>query len=137
MSIVTYKANKLTPVKDKILVKNMVFTDRITTGGILLPSDDRKATGIRPRWAEVYAIGPDQKDVSVGEWILVSHGRWTRGMKFDVAGEEMIIQLVDNNDILLVSKDAQNDETFTTAVVGDNNQHRMTGSMHHHAGDIF
>jgi co-chaperonin GroES (HSP10) len=81
----------------------MEFSERFTSGGILIPSDDMKAEGVRPRWAQVFAVGPEQEDVAVGEYVLVKHGRWTRGVTIDVDGEEMVLRMIDNNDILLVS----------------------------------
>jgi len=96
----------------------MNFKERFSQGGIMLPGDDRTSSGIRPRWAEVIAVGPEQNDIKVGEWVLVAHGRWTRGVKFDVNGEEMIVQMIDNNDILLVSDEPRVDETMSNAVSG-------------------
>jgi hypothetical protein len=37
--------------------------------------------GIVPRWARVYSVGPEQEDIKVGQYVLVSHGRWTRGIE--------------------------------------------------------
>ena len=35
-----------------------------------------------PRWGRVYAKGPKMMTTTpVREWILVEHGRWTRGCK--------------------------------------------------------
>ena len=69
--------------------------------------------GIRARWAKVYAIGPKQEDVKVGDWILTDHGRWTRGFKMDDDnGEEKTIRRVDNKDVLLVSDELPDDKTI-------------------------
>lgn len=129
-SIVTYKAKGLKPIKDHVLVRNMEFNERLSKGGIILPSDDKKAEGIRPRWAEVYAIGPDQKDVKVGQWVLVAHGRWTRGLKMEVGEEELTLRRVDVNDIMLVSDEPQVDETFSTAMSAHSDLNRIHGSLH-------
>ena len=77
---------KVTPIGDKILVSNMDFGMEKTASGIYVPSDDGKTQGIRPRWGRVWAVGPDQKDVRVGEWILIEHGRWTR--KYEIEQED-------------------------------------------------
>ena len=80
---------------------------------MLFRSDDMKSTGIRPRWAQVYAIGPEQKDISIGQWICVAHGRWTRGVKIEEpSGNELTIRRVDNNDVLLVSDEQPQDDTL-------------------------
>ena len=137
MSSVTYKAKGLKAVKARIVVKGMEFHERFTEGGILIPGDDTKAQGIRPRWAEVIAVGPDQHDVKVGEWVLVEHGRWTRGLKVDLDGDEETIRMIDENDILLVSDEPQKDETWGNAVVGNDDTHKIHGSLHNTGVDDF
>lgn len=116
-----YLKNKITslrPLKDAVLVSDMNFEFRVTTSGIILPSDDAKNSGIRPRWGKVYAIGPTQKDVTVGQWILVDHGRWTRGVNIeDKDGNFITIRKVDNKDILLVSDEQVFDDTMGDKVV--------------------
>ena len=94
----------------------MQFDERISHGGIILPNDDMKSSGIRPRWARVYAIGPEQKDIQIGQYILISHGRWTRGIKIDDGDGEKTIRKVDNNDILLISDEPVNDNTMSDKV---------------------
>lgn len=107
----------LRPLKDTVLVTEMNFEFRVTSAGIILPSDDAKNSGIRPRWAKVYAVGPDQKDVEIGQWILVDHGRWTRGIDVTVDGVKHTIRKVDNKDILLVSDVQVIDDTMGEKVV--------------------
>ena len=51
-----------------------------SSGGILLPNDDATQDGIRPRWMQVAAVGPEVRDVMEGQWVMVEHGRWTHGM---------------------------------------------------------
>ncbi len=130
MSLITYKATGLKAVKDHVLVKGMEFNERITTGGIIVPSDDGNSAGIRPRWAEVIAVGPKQKDIKVGEFVLVAHGRWTRGLKMVVDGKDIDLRRVDANDIMLISEEPMDDETWSSAVMPDNNINRIEGSMH-------
>lgn len=125
-----YHAKKLTPLNSRILVKGMEFHERLTRGGILLPGDDKTTAGIRPRWAEVVAVGPDQCDVEVGEYVLVEHGRWTRGIQISVAEEDMVLRMIDENSILLVSTVPQIDETSTSAVEARVDRERTEGSLH-------
>jgi len=126
----TYKANKLIPTGNRILVADMTFGERLTRGGIIVPGDDTKSEGIRPRWARVFAIGPKQLDVKVNEYVLVSHGRWTRGIDMEVSGEEVTVRMIDNDDILLVSDEEMNDDTFTTAMTTVSDVNRIQGSLH-------
>jgi co-chaperonin GroES (HSP10) len=90
------------PLDKKVLVCDMEFGMEKSAGGIVLPSDDGKSTGIHPRWAKVYAVGPNQQEVKVGEWILLEHGRWSRGINYRTPeGDDIVIRLADNNAILM------------------------------------
>lgn len=106
------------PLGDKIMITDMEFGSEKTKGGIILHSDDGKSTGIHPRWARVFAVGPDQHDVKVGEWILLEHGRWTRGHEYETdTGEKIAIRLADNKAILL-SADERPTDIQRASVVG-------------------
>lgn len=106
-------AGKIIPLNDNILVSDMNFDERKTAGGIVLLSDDGKSEGVRHRWGKVWAIGPNQQDVKIGDWILVEHGRWTRGITFvDENGEEKVIRRIDVNAILMVSDEDPGDNTY-------------------------
>ena len=111
------KAN-FKPIGSHVIVCDMSFDVRITNGGILLPNDDMKSAGFRPRWGKIYAVGPDQKDPELveGKWIMISHGRWTRGVDIEDEEGEKTIRRVDINDILLVSDEYVNDMTFSDKV---------------------
>ena len=95
--------NDIIPLKKRVLVSNMHFGETKTAGGLIIPDDDGKAGGVHPRWAKVYAIGKDQDDVEVGEWVMVAHGRWSRAFKVAKNGIELEVRMIDENDILLVS----------------------------------
>lgn len=121
MTKLAYQAHKiarseLKPLNDAVIVSDMVFDERITTGGIIILNDNGKGTGIRPRWAQVYAVGPDQHEVQVGQWICVAHGRWTRGIDIEDESGEHTLRRVDPKDIMLVSDEQPQDETFSDAV---------------------
>jgi co-chaperonin GroES (HSP10) len=110
MNVVT---GKIIPIRDNILVTDMNFDVRVSKGGVVLPSDDGKSEGVRHRWARVWAVGPQQKDVVVGEWILLEHGRWTRGITVvDENGDEVVIRRADINAILMVTDEDPGDNTF-------------------------
>lgn len=108
------KVDKLTFFKDHIIVSEMHFDERISKGGIILMDDDKKSSGIRPRWAKIYGLGPDQDDpqLEIGKWILISHGRWTRGITVETPSGKQTLRKVDPNDILLVSDEPMEDETM-------------------------
>ena len=107
-----HKVKSISPMNDTVIVHGMTFDQRITNGGIVLLNDDMKSAGIRPRWAQVYAVGPTQTDIKVGQYILISHGRWTRGVKIEDEDGEKTIRRVDPNDILLISDEPMQDETI-------------------------
>lgn len=101
---------------NSVIVSDMVFDERITNGGIVLLNDNGTTKGIRPRWAQVYAVGPAQKDVEVGQWVLVAHGRWTRGLDIEDETGKKTLRRVDPDDILLTSDEFMADETFSSAI---------------------
>ena len=97
--------NDIKPLKKRVLVSDMHFGERKSKGGIIMMDDDGSEGGIHPRWGKVYAIGDQQEDVKVGEWVMVSHGRWSRGFKIKKKGVELEVRMIDENDILLVSEE--------------------------------
>ena len=112
--------SQLKALNDNVLVADMEFDTRITQGGIIIPNDNGTSLGSRPRWGRVYAVGPKQTDVVVGQWIMVAHGRWTRGIDIDdgSADHKVTIRKIDPKDILLVSDDPERplNETHSDAV---------------------
>jgi co-chaperonin GroES (HSP10) len=104
---------KIIPIKDGVIVTDMNFDEQKTASGIIIRSDDGKSEGVKPRWGKVWAIGKDQKDVKVGEWILVEHGRWTRSITVeDENGDEIIIRRVETKSILASADEKPNDISF-------------------------
>ena len=95
---------------DKIMVCDMNFGEEVTSSGIVLQSDNAKREGVHPRWARVWGVGPEQTDVKVGDWILVEHGRWTRGVTVvEQDGTETVIRRIDPNAILMVTDEDPGD----------------------------
>ena len=108
---------EIKPLRDSVIVADMDFSGRQLQSGVILLGDDGKTDGIRPRWARVYRVGPEQQDVSVGQWVLVEHGRWSRGLKIIKDGEEIIIRRADPNAIIFVSDtEPEHIDTISTAV---------------------
>jgi co-chaperonin GroES (HSP10) len=113
-----HKINKhqLRALHDHVIVSEMTFDQRITQGGLILLNDNGTTLGIRPRWGQVYAVGPEQTDVQVGQWICVAHGRWTRGLDIEDESGLRTIRRIDPEDILLISDTQPQDDTMSTAV---------------------
>jgi co-chaperonin GroES (HSP10) len=107
-----HKVNKVIPLHDSVIVSEMNFEERRTSSGIVIVSDDGKNSGIRPRWGKVYAIGAEQTDVHIGQYVLVAHGRWTRGIKIEDEHGVHVIRRIDTNDILAVSDEPVVDDTM-------------------------
>lgn len=109
---------KLRPLHDKVLVTDMNFGEGKTKSGIILTSDDGKSSGLHPRWCRVLFVGDEQKDIKEGQWLLMQHGRWSRGIKYEQEnGDELIIRMIDLEGVLLVS-DEQPDEDDERVKVG-------------------
>jgi co-chaperonin GroES (HSP10) len=115
-----HKIKSLHPLKNHVIVRDMNFEGRKLSSGIVLLNDDGKTDGIRPRWAKVYAVGPEQTDISVDQWILIEHGRWTRGLKVEIDNEEFVIRRVDPACIIGVQDEEPDvDETISTSVYAE------------------
>lgn len=91
-------------IGNRVLVTDMYFGDQTTASGLIIRSDDGTTRGVYPRWGKVYSKGPENKDdYKEGDWILVEHGRWTRGIDMDIAGEEFTLRMVEAESILAYS----------------------------------
>jgi co-chaperonin GroES (HSP10) len=99
------------PIHDSVLIHNMHFGEQTSSGGLIILGDDGKDRGIYPRWGQVYAKGPtNTEDYQVGDWILIEHGRWTRGIDIGPSEEEKTtIRMVDKECILMWSTEKPND----------------------------
>ena len=116
----------ITPLKKRVLVSDMHFGETKTKGGIILTDDDGSESGIHPRWGKVYAIGDQQEDVTVGQWVMVSHGRWSRGFKVKKEGVELEVRMIDENDILLVSDEEPEQNRTKAGYVNTGGMSQMT-----------
>jgi len=107
----TIKTDKVRAVGNRVLVTDMHFGEQTTKSGLIISSDDGKTRGIYPRWARVYAVGPtNNEDYTIGEWVLIEHGRWTRGVKLDVKDQgEIEVRMVEAESILAYSQEKPDD----------------------------
>jgi co-chaperonin GroES (HSP10) len=112
------KRQQIKALHSHVIVSEMSFDTRITQSGLILMNDNGTTLGIRPRWGRVYAVGPQQKDVRVGQWVCVAHGRWTRGLDVEDESGKLTIRRIDPEDILLISdsEEMPADNTMSTAV---------------------
>jgi co-chaperonin GroES (HSP10) len=110
--------HQLKALHDHVIVSDMSFDQRITQSGLILLNDNGTTLGIRPRWGQVYAIGPKQKEIKLGQWVCVAHGRWTRGLDIEDENGKRTIRRIDPADILLISDSDQmpQDDTMSEAV---------------------
>lgn len=96
-------------IKQDVLAYNMDLGEQVTKTGIVIQSDDGKSHGIKPRWCQVYKVGPEQDDVKPGQWILVEHGRWTRKIKIDDGESIKEVQKIEVKSIMAVADERPND----------------------------
>ena len=104
----------------------MHFGETKTKGGIILMDDDGTTGGVHPRWAKVYAVGNQQEDVKVGQWLMIAHGRWSRAFKVAKEGVELEVRMIDENDILLVSDTEPEFNTKQAGYVNTGGMQQMT-----------
>jgi len=98
------------PLSKDLLVINMDLGEMKTAGGIVIQSDDGKAHGVKPRWAQVYKVGEQcDLDVKEGQWVLIEHGRWTRKIKIDDGQGEKEFQKVEVKSVIAVTNERPND----------------------------
>ena len=96
---------KIKPLRDVVFIQDMNFDSQTTNAGIFIPKDDGRVSGIHPRWGKVWATGPEQTELKIGEWVLVEHGRWTRTVEVEQDdGTVLEVRMVDNNAIMAVSE---------------------------------
>jgi len=115
---------KIRPIHADVLVTNMHFGETKTAGGIIIQSDDAKAHGVKPRWAQVYAKGSENTDpYNVGDWILIEHGRWTRKIDIeDEQGKKIDLQKVEVESIIAWQNEAPSDLAYFGKEYSDGSQ---------------
>jgi len=104
------KKVKVRALPKDILVIGMDMGDQTTASGLIIQSDDGKAHGVKPRWAQVYKVGSDCGiNVKEGQWVLIEHGRWTRKIKIDDGEGEKEFQKVEVKSIVAVADEKPKD----------------------------
>ena len=101
---------KIVPLHDKVFISDMEFGEQKTASGIYIPSANGKSEGISPRWGRVWAVGPDQTDVKVGDWVLMEHGRWSRAAEYENEdGSITKLQKADVNAMMMIADEKPSD----------------------------
>ena len=91
----------LRAIGNRVLVTDMYFGEQVTESGIIISSDDGKTRGVYPRWGRVYRKGPlVDEPYDIGDWILVEHGRWTRGINLVDGDEEFEVRMIETESVL-------------------------------------
>ena len=105
------------PIRNRVIVTDMEFGEQVTQGGIIVSSDDGKDRGIKPRWGRVVAKGNENNDpYEIGNWILVEHGRWTRGYEVETdGGSTETMRTVEAESILAWQEDTPEDVVYGNA----------------------
>ena len=101
-----YTEMDLDPIADHILVEDIESEDERVHNNIIRLSERGETRGVRPRWARVYLVGPEQEDVKVDEWILIEHGKWTRGIKLN---NGKVVRKVDPGGLMLAADERPED----------------------------
>jgi co-chaperonin GroES (HSP10) len=100
----------LTPINDRVIVSNMYFGEQKLKSGLIISDDNGSTRGIYPRWGQVHAKGPNNDSAyQIGDWVLIEHGRWTRGVKIDEGTGELELRMVDAECILAMSNEKPDD----------------------------
>lgn len=105
---------KVKALKNKVLVTDLERGARVVRG-IIIPDDNGKSEGIRPRWGKVYSVGEDVTEITPGQWVLVENGRWTRMLKVrDEDGTEIQMWGIEwPQSVMLVSDEEPKAEIFS------------------------
>lgn len=118
---------KLSPIGNRVIVENMYFGEQKTQAGLIITNDDGNVRGIYPRWGQVYAKGPNNNDpYDIGDWILIEHGRWTRGVKIDDGSGEKDLRMIETESILGWSKNKPEDVFYGKSSTADFTPDKIT-----------
>jgi co-chaperonin GroES (HSP10) len=113
---------KVVPIRDHVLVSDMEFGEQVTASGIVIKSDNGKSAGVKPRWGRVWAIGPEQTEVKVGEWIMIEHGRWTRTIEVEQEdGSILELRRVETAAIMMSADERPGDVDIRTTIGAGSN----------------
>lgn len=100
----------IVPLPNRVLAELMGLEARVTSGGIIIQSENGKDRGIRPRWAKIRLVGEGIDWCTPGQYVLVAHGRWSRQFECEHEGEKLKLVHLDNNECLIVTDELPDDD---------------------------
>jgi len=73
---------------DTLYIEKIEYGERTLKNGFIIPTEtmDHFGNFVRPRWAKVLYKADNIKNVNVGDYILLSHGRWSTGINCVING---------------------------------------------------
>lgn len=82
--------NNLECFKNTLFVEELEHGEKKTDWGFIIPEEkmDFEGNFIHPRWAKVLYKADNLKDIDVGDWVLISYGRWSSSILATIHGEE-------------------------------------------------
>jgi hypothetical protein len=99
------------PLRDNVFVTDLESGPTLTKSGLLIPDDNMTDRGIHARWGRVWAVGPEITDISPGNWLLISHGRWTTGIEMTLEHERQTVWRIEYPDaVMLVAEEDPRNE---------------------------
>ena len=114
-NLVSIHAEDIRAVGNRVIVSDMHFVEQKTRGGIIIRDDDGTSRGIYPRWGKVFRKGPKNSEpYEEGQWVLVEHGRWTRGLSITIGDVERTLRMVEAESILGYSENQPEDAIIGT-----------------------
>lgn len=118
VGLTTRVKGNVRPIRNRVIVSDMEFGEQTTKGGIIISSDDGLDRGIKPRWGRVISKGTENNDpYDIGDWILVEHGRWTRGFEVEMDnGTVQMMRTVEAESIHGWQSEQPDDVVFGNAV---------------------
>jgi len=104
------------PLKNRVLAELMGLEQRVTASGIIIQGENGKDRGVRPRWARVVLVGEGIDWCEPGQYVLVSHGRWSRQFECEHNGQKLKLVLLDNNECHIVTDEEPMDDFIGTGI---------------------
>ena len=111
------KADDIKAIGNRVIVSDMEFGEQVTKGGIIIPSDDGTRGIYSQDGVKVFRKGPRTMTHEQGQWILVEHGRWTRGLSRILGDEDMTLRMVEAESIPGTMKDPIDFTDMNTVMV--------------------
>lgn len=73
---------------DTLYVEKIEYGEKTLKNGFIIPAETMDYLGnfVRPRWAKILYKADNIKNVNVGDYILLSHGRWSSSIKCTIKG---------------------------------------------------